>query len=162
MIYLDNSATTYPKPDTVVKSMSNSMYKFGANAGRGFYDMSIKTTEQIYNTRKKIADFFGCENAENVVFTYNCTMSLNMAIKGVAKKGCHFIISDLEHNSVLRTVEKLKSSGICDYSIAEVDTDDDKTINNFFIYFIQYTSPTNYNIKYNPVYQEFINKIKRR
>ena len=131
MIYLDNSATTYPKPDTVVKSMSNSMYKFGANAGRGFYDMSIKTTEQLYSTRKKIADFFGCENAENVVFTYNCTMSLNMAIKGVAKKGCHFIISDLEHNSVLRTVEKLKSSGICDYSIAEVDTDDDKTINNF-------------------------------
>ena len=131
MIYLDNSATTYPKPDKVVKSMSNSMYKFGANAGRGFYDMSIKTTEQLYNTRKKIADFFGCENAENVVFTYNCTMSLNMAIKGVAKKGCHFIISDLEHNSVLRTVEKLKSSGICDYSIAEVDTDDDKTINNF-------------------------------
>lgn len=131
MIYLDNSATTYPKPDTVVKSMSNSMCRFGANAGRGFYDMSIKTTEHIYNTREKIADFFGCENTENVIFTYNCTMSLNMAIKGVARKGGHFIISDLEHNSVLRTVEKLKSRGTCDYSIAEVDVDDDKTINNF-------------------------------
>lgn len=131
MIYLDNSATTYPKPEAVVKSMSNSMRKFGANSGRGFYDMSIKTTEQIYTTRKKIADFFGCQNPENIIFTYNCTMSLNMAIKGIARKGCHFIISDLEHNSVFRTVEKLKSMGVCDYSVAEVDADDEKTINNF-------------------------------
>ena len=131
MIYLDNSATTYPKPEMVIKSMSNSMYKFGANAGRGFYDMSIKTTEQIYNTRKKIADFFDCESPEKIIFTYNCTMSLNMAIKGVARKGGHLIISDLEHNSVYRTVEKLKRNGICDYSIAEIDMDDEKTINNF-------------------------------
>lgn len=131
MIYLDNSATTYPKPKTVIESFEHSMYKYGANAGRGFYDMAVKTTEQIYNTRKKVADFFGCRNSENVVFTYNCTMSLNMAIKGVAKNGGHFIISDLEHNSVLRTVEKLKCDGICDYSIAKISYDAEETVNNF-------------------------------
>ena len=131
MIYLDNSATTYPKPNIVVKSFEKSFYCYGANAGRGFYNMAIDTTEQIFNVRKKLCNFFDCDSPENVVFTYNCTMSLNMAIKGIAKKGGHFIISDLEHNSVLRCVEKLKSDGICDYSIAQVDFDDVKTIENF-------------------------------
>lgn len=131
MIYLDNSATTYPKPKIVIESFDKSMCNYGANAGRGFYDMAINTTEQIFNVRKKICHFFNCENPENVVFTYNCTMALNMAIKGIAKKGGHFIISDLEHNSVLRTVEKLKKDGICDYSIAKVDCDSVRTIQNF-------------------------------
>lgn len=131
MIYLDNSATTYPKPKTVVNSFEKSMVSYGANAGRGFYDMAIKTTEQIFCVRKKLCNFFGCENPENIVFTYNCTMALNMAIKGLAQKGGHFIISDLEHNSVLRTVEKLKQEGACDYSVAEIDSDDTQTIFNF-------------------------------
>lgn len=131
MIYLDNSATTYPKPKIVVDSFKKSFYDYGANAGRGFYNMAIDTTEQIFNVRKDLCDFFDCNNPENVVFTYNCTMALNMAIKGIAKKGGHFIISDLEHNSVLRTVEKLKFDGICDYSIAQVDCDDIRTIQNF-------------------------------
>lgn len=131
MTYLDNSATTYPKPKVVIDSFNKSMCLFGANAGRGFYDMAIKTTEQIFDVRKKICGLFKCENPENVVFTYNCTTALNMAIKGVAQKCGHFIISDLEHNSVLRTVEKLKQDGVCDYSVAEVDADDEKTILNF-------------------------------
>lgn len=131
MIYLDNSATTYPKPKSVIESFNNSMYHYGANAGRGFYNMAKKTSEQIFYVRKIIAEFFGCNNPENVIFTYNCTTALNMAIKGVAKKGGHFIISDLEHNSVLRTVEKLKNDGICDYSVAKVDYDDQITVSNF-------------------------------
>ena len=131
MIYLDNSATTYPKPKSVVKSFEKSFYSYGANAGRGFYNMAINTTEQIFNVRKKLSVFFDCDNPENVVLCYNCTSALNMAIKGIAKKGGHFIISDLEHNSVLRCVGKLKSDGVCDYSIAQIDFDDDKTIQNF-------------------------------
>lgn len=131
MIYLDNSATTYPKPKLVIDSFNKTFYNFGANAGRGFYEMAIKTTEQIFNTRKKVCNFFGCDSPEKVIFTYNCTMALNLAIKGIARKGGHFIISDLEHNSVLRTVEKLKTDGICDYSIAKIDNNDSKTIQNF-------------------------------
>ena len=120
MIYLDNSATSYPKPQCVVESVKNSYSIYGANSGRGAYDMAIKTTEQIYNCRKKVADFFGACDVENVVFTYNCTTALNMAIKGVAKQNSHFIRSDLEHNAVLRPLEKMKQDGFCDYSVANV------------------------------------------
>ncbi|MGN1161530.1 MAG: aminotransferase class V-fold PLP-dependent enzyme, partial [Candidatus Fimenecus sp.] len=86
---------------------------------------------QIYNCRKKLAAFFSAPSAENVIFTYNCTASLNMAIKGIARKGGHFIISDLEHNAVLRPLEKLKKDGFCDYSVAKVETDAGLTVKNF-------------------------------
>lgn len=131
MIYLDNSATTYPKPKNVYNSINYALKFYGANAGRGSYNMAIRTSEKIYETRKTIADFFNCKNVENVAFTYNCTMSLNMAIKGLAHKGGHFVISDLEHNAVVRPLEKLKSQGICDYSIAKVEKNDIDTIKNF-------------------------------
>ncbi len=131
MIYLDNSATSYPKPRCVIDSVYNSMTRFGANSGRGSYKMALDTTEQIYNCRKKVAGFFKTSKIENVIFTHNCTMALNMAIKGVAEKGCHFIISDLEHNAVLRPLHKLKEKGYCDYSIACVENDVYSTLKNF-------------------------------
>ncbi len=131
MIYLDNSATSYPKPQCVVDSINNAFIKYGANSGRGAYQMALDTTEQIYLCRKKIAEFFNLPKIENVIFTYNCTTALNMAIKGVAKKGCHFIISDLEHNAVLRPLETMKEKGICDYSIAKVERDSFVTLKNF-------------------------------
>ncbi len=131
MIYLDNSATTYPKPKCVTTAICNSFQKYGANSGRGAYNMAVDTTEQIYFCREKISNFFNAPNVQNVVFTYNCTTALNMAIKGVAHKGGHFIISDLEHNAVLRPIEKLRQQNICDYSIAKVEKDIIKTIKNF-------------------------------
>lgn len=132
MIYLDNSATSYPKPQSVISSFSVSMRKFGGNAGRGGYKMALDTSEKIFQARENTADFFGCPNPENVVFTYNCTIALNMAIKGVAKKKGHLIISDIEHNAVLRPVDKLKNDGFCDYSVAEICyEDDERTVNNF-------------------------------
>lgn len=131
MIYLDNSATTYPKPKSVYNFLSQSLKSYGSNVGRGSYSMAIKTSEKVFETRMAVADFFGCSNVDNVVFTYNCTMSLNMAIKGIAKKGGHFVISDLEHNAVLRPLEKLKIDGICDYSVAKVEENCIDTIKNF-------------------------------
>ena len=131
MIYLDNSATTYPKPECVTQAVCNSFHKFGANSGRGAYEMAIDTTEQIYKCREKLADFFNADEIENVIFTYNCTTALNMAIKGLAKNNAHFIISDLEHNAVLRPLETLKQKGICNYSIAKVSVDDYQTLKNF-------------------------------
>ncbi len=131
MIYLDNSATSYPKPQSVINSFNNSLINFGGNSGRSAYEMAVKTSEQIYYTREKIANFFMLKNPENVVFTLNCTTALNMAIKGLAGKGSHFIISDLEHNAVLRPLEKLKEKGICTYSIARVEIDDKVTVKNF-------------------------------
>ena len=129
MIYLDNSATTFPKPKCVIDAVNNAMINYG-NYGRSGYKMAIDTTEKVYECREKMGKFFNA-STENVIFTHNCTTALNMAIKGVAKKGCHFIISDLEHNSVLRPLETLKEKFICDYSIAKIEKDVYKTIKNF-------------------------------
>ncbi len=129
MIYLDNSATTFPKPPCVIDAVNDSLMKYG-NYGRSSYEMALETTEKIYECRKKIASFFNA-STENVIFTYNCTTALNMAIKGLAFNGCHFVISDLEHNAVLRPLETMKKHGICDYSIAKVVRDVYKTIQNF-------------------------------
>lgn len=131
MIYLDNSATSYPKPKAVVQSVFEAFNKYGANSGRGAYDMALETTEQIYLCRKKLAEMFGVPSLENVIITYNCTAALNMAIKGLAKAGSHFVISDLEHNAVLRPLSKLKKQGAADFSIASVEKDAYKTVQNF-------------------------------
>ncbi len=131
MIYLDNSATSYPKPKAVIQSVFEAFNKFGSNSGRGAYDMALQTTEQIYLCRKKIGEMFGVPSVENVVFTSNCTSALNMVIKGLAKKGTHFVISDLEHNAVLRPLSKLKKQGIADFNVASVEDDAYKTVQNF-------------------------------
>ncbi|MBQ8766699.1 MAG: aminotransferase class V-fold PLP-dependent enzyme [Clostridia bacterium] len=131
MIYLDNSATSYPKPESVLNNISKIMSNYGANSGRGSYEMGIETSEKIYETRKKTASFFNIKKSENVIFTYNCTASLNIAIKGVAKQGCHFIISNYEHNAVVRPLEEMKQRGYCDYSIANIEDDTYFTLKNF-------------------------------
>ena len=117
MIYLDNSATSYPKPQCVIDYVQEIITKYGANSGRGTYKMALDTTEQIYLSRKKVAEFFNLSDPEKVIFTYNCTTALNMAIKGIAEKGSHFVISDFEHNAVVRPLEALKQKALCDYTV---------------------------------------------
>lgn len=131
MIYLDNSATTFPKPESVITAMTNAQKLLGANPGRGGHQSTIKAGETVYKTREALSEMFGCES-DGVVFTLNCTMSLNTAIKGIAKKGDHFIISSLEHNSVLRPIEYLKEKGIITYDVAYVNPlNEDETVRNF-------------------------------
>ncbi len=130
MIYLDNSATTFPKPQCVVDAVNDALLSYG-NYGRSSYKMALETTEKVFECRKKVAKFFNAKSIENVVFTHNCTTAINMAIKGMAKKGSHFIISDLEHNAVVRPLETLKMQGICDYSIVKIESDKYNTIQNF-------------------------------
>ncbi len=130
MIYLDNGATTFPKPNIVTSSVNNAM-KFSANPGRAGHRLAIKASEMVYNARADIADFFGAKDPSNVIFTLNCTEALNIVIKGTLKKGDHVIISSLEHNAVLRPIEKLRKSGVT-YTIAEVvENDNEKTLSNF-------------------------------
>lgn len=132
MIYLDNSATTYPKPKEVRYAVANALTHYGANPGRSGYQMSLATSQMIYQTRKRLADFFHMAHEENVIFTPSCTCSLNMVIKGVLQKGDHVIISSLEHNSVVRPLEKLKRKGVITYSVAKVyEKDDEKTLHSF-------------------------------
>lgn len=131
MIYLDNGATTFPKPVAVTSSVTGALNYFGANPGRGGHKMAIKASEIVYAARRKIAEMFKVDDPSKVIFTNNCTTALNTVIKGVLKSEDHVIISSLEHNAVLRPVEKLKTDGVS-YSIAQViENDDEKTIDNF-------------------------------
>lgn len=111
-IYLDNAATSWPKPPTVASSMKSCIDSFCGNPGRGNHKMAIKCAEAVYSVREKICNMFGGPSPENVVFTQNATYALNTAIKSLVPSG-HVIISDIEHNAVVRPVV---SSGL-KYSI---------------------------------------------
>lgn len=131
MIYLDNAATTFPKPECVINAMVYAQKLVGANAGRGGHRMTMRAGELVYETREKAAAMFGADS-ERVIFTNNCTTALNTAIKGTVKKGDHIIISCLEHNSVLRPVHKLYEKGEITYSVARVDPySSNETVKNF-------------------------------
>ena len=131
MIYLDTAATSYPKPRNVIYSVNSALQRYGANPGRSGYKMAIETTEMVYKTRKAVSDFFGVEKEENVSFTLNCTFALNMVIKGLLKKGDHAVVSSLEHNAVMRPLEKLKEIGVS-YTKAKVyPGNNDETVNSF-------------------------------
>lgn len=130
MIYLDNGATSYPKPANVLSSTVNALKNYSFNSGRGGYSVSVNTAEKIYSVRERIAAMFNFE-PQNVAFTLNCTMALNMAIKGSVKKGDHIIISSLEHNAVWRVVNHLESMGIASFDIADFSFDEEETVRNF-------------------------------
>lgn len=131
MIYLDNAATTWPKPVSVETAMTTALRQYGANPGRGGHRMSIDTAEQVYACREKLAETFGLDDPSRVVFTCNCTASLNAVIKGLLSDGDHAVISDLEHNSVLRPLTALASRGIT-YTVAKVyDYDASRTVESF-------------------------------
>ena len=130
MINFDNSATTFPKPESVIRAAREAMVRYGGNSGRGGHELAARTSEAVYSARAEAADFFGAE-PENTVFTLNCTHALNMAIQGVMHGGGHMIISSLEHNSSARPAAELVRQGKASLSVAEVFPDDDRTVESF-------------------------------
>ena len=112
MIYFDNSATSWPKPDRVYRGVYEFMKKYGANPGRSSYYMSQKSSSMVYQCREVIADYFGIKDCSKIVFTKNATEALNIIIKGVLKPGDHAITTSMEHNSVLRPLDKMSSIGV--------------------------------------------------
>lgn len=102
LIYLDNGATSYPKPEAVYSFMDSFFRDFGVNPGRSGYDMCMETGALVDNTRKMLADFFGGKDPNRLCFGYNSTDALNLIIFGLLKPGDHAISTTLEHNSVLR------------------------------------------------------------
>lgn len=131
MIYFDNAATSYPKPQSVVRALHTAVVRYGSNPGRAGHRLAVETAEQVYNARKTVARFFDMEPCENVIFTKNCTEALNIVIKGIAKSGGHFLCSNLEHNAVVRPLESLRQRGICSWSTAAVGETDEETVENF-------------------------------
>ena len=111
MIYFDNSATSLIKPYLVKKEVLNAVEHLSANPGRSGHDLSVKVAQKIYETRENLKRFFHAENYE-IIFTKNCTESLNLVIFSMLKKGDHVICSCYEHNSVLRPLEQLRKQGV--------------------------------------------------
>ena len=124
MIYFDNAATTYKKPHRVIRAVEKCIKKYSANPGRGAHRLSISASEVVYDARESIARFFGMDAPERVVFTYNTTYALNIAIKTIISPSSHVIISNLEHNSVLRPIHKLKDIAGVQYSVFNAMADD--------------------------------------
>lgn len=106
MIYFDNAATTGKKPSGVIRAVESALKELSSNPGRSGHAPSLKAADAVYSVREKTAEFFGASGAENVVFTLNCTHSINCVIKGVLNKGEHAVTSSLEHNSVIRPLIK--------------------------------------------------------
>ena len=111
MIYLDNAATTRIKPKVVVEAVAEALITLG-NAERGTHSASLGASRTVFSTRMKLAKFFNAEGPSNIVFTMNATESLNIAIKGILKKGDAVITTCLEHNSVLRPLYQLRDEGV--------------------------------------------------
>lgn len=112
VIYLDNAATSYPKPEAVYNAIIGQMKEAGANPGRSGHKMALEAGRQIFTARENIAKLFNIENPMQIVFTGNATESLNLAIKGVLKANDHVITTSMEHNSVLRPIKALESLGV--------------------------------------------------
>lgn len=129
MIYLDNAATTFPKPQCVYKMWQRSMSVYGANPGRSGHKFSQETAAAVYKSREQCAEFFGGD-PENTVFTLNCTHALNFAIKGTMKPECNFVISDMEHNAVFRPVYAAAEIADGNVSVFEVTEDVEQTVRN--------------------------------
>lgn len=107
MIYLDNAATTLRKPQQVIDAVVQAMTYMG-NCGRGVHEGSLSAARTVFEARQAFAGFFNCPDANRVIFTANATESLNIAINGLLSEGNHVITTDLEHNSVLRPLHRLK------------------------------------------------------
>ena len=114
LIYLDNAATTFPKPACVASSVDECIRNFCGNSSRGSNPLAMKSLERIFECRCLLGETFSCL-PENVVFTYNTTYALNMAIKGVMKGGGHILISNMEHNATLRPIASLQRDGLIEY-----------------------------------------------
>lgn len=117
MIYLDNAATSYPKPQIVRDAVNFCFGKWGGNPGRSGHALSIETASAVYEARETIARFIGSETPEQIIFTSNATHALNIAIRGSIEEGEHILISDLEHNAVYRPLWYLKESGKITFSL---------------------------------------------
>jgi len=124
MVYLDNAATTFPKPSSVIREVTRCLSEYGGNPGRSSHRLALKAAEAVYSCRCAVCEEFGGE-VQNVVFTQNATHALNLALKSFAKKAAsdcerpHILISSIEHNSLRRPAAALAKQ-VCDLSVFDV------------------------------------------
>jgi selenocysteine lyase/cysteine desulfurase len=111
-IYLDNAATSWPKPVAVVKAMKDFLIKHGGNPGRSGHERSIDAARTVLDTREAVAGLFGIDDLSRVIFTKNATEALNIALFGYLLPGDHLVTTSMEHNSVLRPTRELEMRGV--------------------------------------------------
>lgn len=121
-IYLDNAATSFPKPEEVCNAVYDFMKYNGTSSGRGAYKEAIKSDFAIYECRKLIGELFNFNNPTNVIFTSNITESINMVLRGMLKENDHVITSSLEHNAVWRTLKTLEKEKNIEISKTKCDS----------------------------------------
>lgn len=121
LIYLDNGATTFPKPQEVYEYMNKFIRENGVNPGRSGFDAAIEVEEVIHSTRKMLTKLFNGKDPNRLTFSYNGSDSLNMIIQGICEKGDHVITSNLEHNSVLRPLYHKHYDGEIEVSYIHFD-----------------------------------------
>ncbi len=123
-LYMDNAATSFPKPKSVLEAMANYMTGLGASAGRGAYSEAVETGALINQCRSRLNRLFNGERPEHFVFTLNCSDALNVAIKGLIEpgRGGHAICTHIDHNSILRPLNTLQSRGWIQQTQVPVDS----------------------------------------
>ena len=123
MIYFDNAATSFPKPREVLEKVNKYIRRFCGNPGRSSHALAAKAAEEVYAAREAVAALVGADAPEKVIFTQNATHALNIAIKSILTQGCHVLTSDVEHNSVIRPLEKLRRTMGVYYSLFSLNGD---------------------------------------
>ncbi|GFP32743.1 cysteine desulfurase [Candidatus Hakubella thermalkaliphila] len=112
MIYLDNAATSWPKPPEVLKAMADVLGHAGGNPGRSGHRLSIEAARVMYDAREDIASFFNNGDPLRVIFTHNATHAINIVLKGLLKPGDRVVTSSIEHNAVMRPLRSLERQGV--------------------------------------------------
>jgi cysteine desulfurase / selenocysteine lyase len=121
LIYLDNAATSFPKPAGLLGGALQTYLEIGVSPGRGSYDMANELQQLVRGTRERVATFFGAADPTRVIFAANASDALNTVLQGMLERGDHVVSTRLEHNSVLRPLHHLRLRGVIDYDLVPFD-----------------------------------------
>lgn len=121
LIYLDNAATSYPKPRECMRRALDLFLEVGGSPGRGGYDLAVEAETKVSEVREELSHFFGGDSHYRLCFAYNATDALNTLLQGIAKPGSHIISTLLEHNSVLRPLHHLREQGLIEFDLVPFD-----------------------------------------
>lgn len=129
LVYLDNAATSFPKPPEVLEEIQRVILKKGGNPGRGGHFLSRKADEEVYNCRKELKAFFNARSEEDIVFTKNATEAINISINGLLNGKNRVITTDFEHNSVIRPLRRIKNLEVTPVTVSLASNEE--TLENF-------------------------------
>jgi len=112
MIYLDNAATSFPKPEAVYSRVDDSLRRISGSPGRASHRMAVEAGRVVFNAREALARLLGIPDSSRIAFTKNATEAMNIALKGILRPGDHVVTTSFEHNSVVKTLGRLEGHGV--------------------------------------------------